>query len=131
MSRLTDTEYGVYCAHANTIDCDDCNSCKWSQAIFDKLAHYEDLEEQGRLIELPCKMDDKLYDITDFVEHCPRPEMYEVHASWISFSTDKSGELWIDIGGFDYRLDDFGKTVFLTKAEAEAKLAEMGGGCDE
>ena len=63
----------------------------------------------------------------DFEEHCPRPEMYEVHASWISFSTDKSGELWIDIGGFDYRLDDFGKTVFLTKAEAEAKLAELKG----
>lgn len=60
MSRLTRTEYGAYCAYANTVDCDDCNSCKWSQAIYDKLAHYEDLEEQGRLIELPCKVGDRV-----------------------------------------------------------------------
>ena len=26
-----------------------------------KLAHYEDLEEQGRLIELPCKVGDTVY----------------------------------------------------------------------
>lgn len=28
-----------------------------------KLQHYEDLEEQGRLIELPCKVGDKMYSV--------------------------------------------------------------------
>ena len=52
MGRLTTREYGAYCVHANTLDCDDCNTCKWNLAIINKLAHYEDLEEQGRLIEV-------------------------------------------------------------------------------
>ena len=29
----------------------------------DKLAHYEDMEEQGRLIELPCKVGEKVYEV--------------------------------------------------------------------
>lgn len=32
---------------------------------FLKLAHYEDLEEQGRLIELPCKMGDTVYVLAE------------------------------------------------------------------
>ena len=32
---------------------EDCNTCEMYKDICDKLAHYEDLEEQGRLIELP------------------------------------------------------------------------------
>lgn len=33
------------------------------QKLLDKLAHYEDLEEAGRLIELPCKIGDTVYGI--------------------------------------------------------------------
>ena len=33
------------------------------QKILGKLAHYEDLEEAGRLIELPCKIGDTVYGI--------------------------------------------------------------------
>lgn len=33
------------------------------QKIMGKLAHYEDLEEAGRLIELPCKIGDTVYGI--------------------------------------------------------------------
>ncbi len=33
------------------------------QKVLDKLAHYEDLEEAGRLIELPCKIGDTVYGI--------------------------------------------------------------------
>ena len=29
--------------------------------IFEKLQHYEDLEEQGRLVELPCAVEDIVY----------------------------------------------------------------------
>ena len=31
------------------------------QDLIEKLAHYEDLEEQGRLIELPCSVGDTVY----------------------------------------------------------------------
>ena len=33
------------------------------QKILNKLAHYEDIEEAGRLIELPCKIGDTVYGI--------------------------------------------------------------------
>lgn len=51
MSRLTTTEHGAFCSHINTPDCDNCDDCKWCLAIVEKLARYEDLEEQGRLID--------------------------------------------------------------------------------
>lgn len=34
--------------------------------VIERLARYEDLEEQGRLVELPCKVGDTVYRI------CPR-----------------------------------------------------------
>ena len=33
----------------------------FADKIFTKLADYEDLEEQGLLVRLPCKLKDKLY----------------------------------------------------------------------
>lgn len=36
-----------------------CSECKFELDICEKLAHYEDLEEAGRLIELPCKVGKK------------------------------------------------------------------------
>lgn len=35
------------------------------QKLIDKLAHYEDLEEAGRLFELPCKAGDTVYCIVN------------------------------------------------------------------
>ena len=81
----------------------------------DKLAEYEDLEEQGKLLKLPCAVGDTIYTIysdedSSFIEE---PKVVEV-------STHR---VWIDSAYFDY--DDFGKTVFLTREEAEATLKEL------
>lgn len=35
-----------------------------NQQLIDKLAYYEDLEEQGRLVKLPCKVRDIIYVVT-------------------------------------------------------------------
>ena len=39
----------------------DCHILK----IYRKLAEYEDLEEKGKLLKLPCAIGDKLYILTD------------------------------------------------------------------
>lgn len=82
-----------------------------------KLAHYEDLEEQGRLIELPCKVGDTLY----WVSKCYLRKQYAI------------AEVYYDtIDDILSAKDEFGKTLFLTREEAEAKLAELKeGGVDE
>lgn len=81
----------------------------------DKLAHYEDLEEQGRLIELPCAVGDTVYDIAG-------KEIRKQIVDGVEYTKD---------GFFIYANEDewigmFGDLVFLTKEEAEAKLKEAG-----
>ena len=80
-----------------------------------KLAKYEDLEEQNKLLKLPCAVGDTVYTIYSdedgsFIEE-PKAEEVSTH------------RVWIDSMYFDY--DDFGKTVFLTREEAEAALKEL------
>ena len=73
--------------------------------IINKLAEYEDLEEQGLLLRLPCKVGDSIYSVIEdgltIVE--------------LKFSLDF----------YARRKNDFGKTVFLTQEEAEQKLKKM------
>ena len=46
-----------------------------TRMILEKLAEYEDLEEQGRLIKLPCKVGDTVWD-----NDCGRPCAYTITA---------------------------------------------------
>ena len=113
-----------------------CGCCEWRTdcmraggekrgcnivAMYNKLKGYEDLEEQGRLIELPCKIGDTVWDIKwwdditetkviDGEKYFRRVMKHKVTKSKFSL--------------FDY--DNFGKTVFLTREEAEAALKEVG-----
>lgn len=118
--------------------------CEEIDAVYRKLKDYEDLEEQGRLIKLPCKVGDTVYVVTspfnvfDDIEYDEnmKDEVYESYVSSITFY--ECGEQYRIyakatnhfIGAY-FRECDFGKTVFLTKSEAEAKLKELRGGEDE
>ena len=85
-----------------------------NQQLIDKLAYYEDLEEQGRLIKLPCKVGDTVYKIDPISNKVVQHKV-------IKFETDQ-----VDFENYDYCfLHHFGKTVFLT--ESEAKLKELRG----
>lgn len=98
-----------------------------NQQLIDKLAYYEDLEEQDKLLKLPYKVGDKVYCIEN-------KEIYTCTVGKISIS--KNNGVWVeinfpkempDIVAIEYNQDDIGKTVFLTKSEAEAKLKELRG----
>lgn len=97
----------------------------------EKLKELEDLEEQGLLLRLPCKVGDVVYQIMFFpkkgkceiVEGIVE-EIYYKHAIGYRAirikvrNTDHTLSVWDDY--------DFGKNVLPTKAEAEKALAEMG-----
>ena len=99
--------------------------------VLQKLADYEDLEEQGRLIKLPCKVGNTVYR---YVEEKGCVLEYTV---WnISMSAYESGGIDIVIEGcaesedevedeFSLSLIDFKNEFFNTKSEAEQKLKEM------
>ena len=84
-----------------------------SQTILQALAHYEDLEEQGRLIVLPCKVLDTVYTT----------EYGEVRAYTVSSFRVHETEMYA-YSGYSY-IGEVGESVFLTKEEAEKALAEM------
>lgn len=78
-----------------------------------RLAEYEDMEEQGLLIKLPCKIGDAVYRICRF----KRGENWKKEAKFIRHSKLTRSNL------FRIMLDgEFGKTVFLTLEEAEKAL---------
>ena len=114
MSRLTNSNKEI----PTLVD----NAEYWLEVYF-KLKDYEDLEEHGRLVKLPCKKGDTVYNITwwDYVQEKVLAKGKSYYRTVHKHKVTKSTFSYLDI-------DEFGKTVFLTKAEAEAKLKELRGG---
>ena len=97
-----------------------CDNCEIMTSICEKLGKYEDLEEQDRLIKLPCKIGTEVYDITcwDDIEEKVVVKGKAYYRTIRKHKVTKFPFTYSDI-------NDFGKTVFLTKSEAEQKLNEM------
>lgn len=86
--------------------------------IEQKLASYEKAEEQGLLIRIPCRVGDYVYYVTEnrrVVETFVHRIIIHDGYAFLAFANGKIM--------YSY---DFDKTVFLTRAEAETALAEMG-----
>lgn len=137
MERLTfRTELGVSIDKEE--DCPTCSiccncdipprKCKYISDALEKLADYEDLEEQGRLLKLPCKVGDTVYGInTDRnIVSALKIISMNIYSYAIYFNYQLIDGIYKNIVSFtDF---DIGKTVFLTKSEAETKLKELRGG---
>lgn len=122
------------CADAN----EDCNAtyevdiCQMYVA-FKKLADYEDAEERGLLLRLPCKVGDTVYCIFSRYTKCTpnNKEFDEYNCQGCENECDSKREKYIrDMRAFSLEwivtnLKNFGKTVFLTKEEAEIKLKKL------
>lgn len=135
MERLTNREYGEVSFAVYTSYCDACRNsdchCGLVEDMIEKLADYEDLEEQGRLIKLPCKMGDKIF--LDFAGFGKDIDEFTVKDFHLDCFEDGEIALFCDYESNDKTLSgqidvmEFGKTVFLTKSEVEAKLKELRG----
>lgn len=140
MERLTyRTELGV--SIDKNEDCPTCSicwncdipprECQYISDALEKLAKYEDLEEQGRLIKLPCKAGDTVYGInTDRnIVSALKIISVKIYSYAIYFDYQLIDGIYKNIVSFADA--DIGKTVFLTKSEAETKLKELRGGENE
>ena len=123
--------------------------CEEIDAVYRKLKAYEDVEEQGLLLRLPCKeaytkSGDIVYLIYGYevVEctHCGLGINPVDGKAYIALATDEDifpyrrpiPEYDLDptdwcTNTIDVEVGEIGKIVFFTKDEAEAKLAEMEG----
>lgn len=102
--------------------------------IMDKLAHYEDLEEQGKLTKMPCTVGDIVYALWEI----PTPDrcvFYTAEVKEIQFGkygNRKNIKYRLEPISYrgrilDFYSDDFDKRFFLTQEKAEATLKEMRG----
>ena len=115
-----------------------CDNCEITTSICEKLGKYEDLDEQGRLVKLPCKVGDTVWDndfgrpcaytITSFsFGECEEYICKPVTTKEVVFYYENSSG---SITG-SFAESAIGKSVFLNKSEAEAKLTELRGGENE
>lgn len=93
------------------------------EKLFYKLAEYEDLEEQGRLIKLPCKVGDTVY-VNSWGGKAEPHKVRKITMPFVyaNLVTDKGVS---KEGTMDFYIDEFEKSVFLSKAEAEKALEDM------
>lgn len=98
----------------------------------EELKEYKQLEEQGLLLKLPCKIGDTVY-VIDTIYECDNDymdcimEFPDVYQCERGFKCEYEHEkLVVRPKSFDFKmLDNFNKTVFLIKEEAEKALKEM------
>lgn len=95
----------------------------WAMAdLREKLKEYEDLEEKKLLMKLPCKVGDTVYVKMQSGKYAKAEVRDFVHFLTCGFCVVVTSEK------FDKQnipFTEFGKTVFLTQAEAEEALKRM------
>ena len=92
--------------------------------VYEKLKYYEDLEEQGKLLKLPCKVGDEIFIPIDFqgkVHHgvIIGVEYSKIRKSFVALVRTDDDFLCYE------KFEDFGKTAFLNRNQAEDALKKM------
>ena len=126
MERLTKTYSDGTHAAADNLPCGE-NSYEYKGLLLEALGKYEDADEQGLLLRLPIPIGTTVYKFEPLAKGTKRYikttiTRYEVFddSIWFTFAN-----------GLGRNIEDFGKFVFLTQAEAEQKLKEMESGEDD
>ena len=114
--------------------CDNCSKgtgdCDRLKAMVNRLAKFEDLEEQGLLARLPCKVGTEVFAIFPRDSHYTKCQIKKIEIrptifGKICYFAEPVGQRGRCFRYFD---NEFGKTIFLTREEAEKKLEEMKNG---
>ena len=148
------TDHYMKCSGKCNVDMD-CIDCPSFDCLVERLAAYEDtglepeeitamqhtLDEyhkvddpllraqaDGRLVVLPCKVGDRLYEVTGrktisvYKVKAIRVELFGLFIEWDIVE----GFVWQSLSGIN--AGEIGKTVFLTREEAEKALEAMNDG---
>lgn len=116
-----------------------CDGCMWDKVHCNERNYAEEIynagyrkqsepfscshEKGGEWVQLPCKVGDILYVISQMKDRRILPFINEFEVTSISIKK-KSIVIYHEMNGYikTFKQTDFGKTVFLTKKEAETKM---------
>ena len=92
-----------------------------------KLCDYGDLEEQGLLVRLPCKVGTEVFVIFQGINYYTKCQIKKIEISSTTFGkicyfAEPVTQRGMFLRYFD---NEFDKTIFLTREEAEKKLEDM------
>lgn len=92
-----------------------------------EIKHWRNLEEQQLLVKLPCKVGDKIYEVDKAILYDDVIEPIECTVTHMILKSELHIEIVVTKGHgkgstYSFNLEDFGKSVFLTKEEAEKAL---------
>lgn len=117
-----------------------CDDCKHMDKMMDKLAAYEEAEEQGLLLRLPCKVGDKAYYLhrvylANAGVWIDEIDEVEVDSFVLNINLFVNVSYYIGSEAFRMTLTPY-KTLFFTREEAEEALEKMkrevaNGKCDK
>ena len=91
----------------------------------DRMKELAEADKDGRLVVLPCKVGDRLYEVTGrktisvYKVKAIRVELFGLFIEWDIVE----GFVWQSLSGIN--AGEIGKTVFLTREEAEKALEAM------
>ena len=112
----------------------------------DRLRELAEADKNGRVVMVPCKVGDTVWAASGKIIKCEIDEMYLCNSGGVEFlvsfncggadckrcpfndwTQDCSGECYCDCeyGSSSFKNSDIGKTVFLTREEAEKALEAM------
>lgn len=93
-----------------------------NEELYDRLYELENTIENGMLIELPCKVGDVIYEV---FKNYKQP-FYVAKTIKKIIITDKGLRLKLSCNSvYETAISSLGETLFLTEAEAIAKLEEL------
>lgn len=137
MERLTKTYSDGTHGASDGLPCGE-NSYDYKNLLIERLGKYENLEEQGRLIKLPCKVGDTVWQIMVVGVQGKNIKYGIFKAIVTKISVDYQMNFLLSTITEDekrYRNEvtstAIGDTMFFTKSEAETKLKELRGGENE
>lgn len=93
---------------------------------YEQMKEWREANAEGRLLILPCKVGDEVYFLRHYFDGSA--EIVQGKISMLQQKSDLSWKFRVSEGGsvFDRKMDDIGKTIFLTIDEAEAALRGCG-----
>ena len=92
---------------------------------YTRLRELAEADKDGRLVVLPCKVGDTVYEVTSrktISEYRVKAIRVELFCTFIEWDIVAG---FVDKSIFGVPVDEIGKTVFLTREEAEAALEAM------
>lgn len=133
MNRLTEKfangEYGIAACGENCRYehkyCSCMKDCPALDELIDRLGKYEDMEQQGELLKLPCRVGDTVWTFVEKQYGELTGEVVDFKVEKVEIALDSENKPFFRIDNMEFELDCLGKTIFHSREEAAEAVKKI------